>query len=130
MFGKPGAAYDAAQKATPSGRELEAAALFKAARRLEAVKSHWEAPDRDALLLEALRYNQRLWTVFQAELERPDHGLPDELRLNLLRLAAFIDRRTFDLMANPDREKLQALIDIDRNIASGLAQQPAAAPPA
>ena len=127
MLGKPDAAYDAAQKATASGRELEAAALFKAARRLEAVKAQWDAPDRDALLLEALRYNQRLWTVFQAELERPDHGIPEELRLNLLRLSAFIDRRTFDLMANPEREKLQALIDIDRNIASGLAQ---AAPPA
>ncbi|MEK7315317.1 MAG: flagellar biosynthesis regulator FlaF [Candidatus Eisenbacteria bacterium] len=128
MFGKPGAAYESSQKATSSGRELEAAALFKAARQLEAVKQYWDTPDRDVRLLEALRYNQRLWTIFQVDLERPDHGLPVELRQNLLRLAAFIARRSFELLSDPDREKLQALIDIDRNIASGLASAPAETP--
>lgn len=128
MFGRPGAAYDSTQKATTSGRGLESAALFKAARQLEAVKQHWDTPDRDVRLLEALRYNQRLWTIFQADLERPDHGLPTELRQNLLRLAAFIDRRSYELLGEPDREKLQALIDIDRNIASGLASEPGEAP--
>lgn len=121
MFGKGPSAYESAAKATASSRELEAAALFKAARQLDSVKQQWDSPDRDRRLTEALRYNQRLWTIFQTELSRPDHGLPVELRTNLLRLAAFVDQRTFELMGRPEREKLQALVDINRNIAAGLA---------
>src|SRR5438128_12555160 len=120
MFSKPMRAYEAGIKATATGRELEAAALFKAARLLESCRDAWAAPERAAKLNEALRYNQRLWTIFQVELGRPDHGLPDDLRLNLLRLGAFVDRRTFDLISDPAPEKLDALIGINRNIASGL----------
>jgi len=112
--------YEAGIKATATGRELEAAALFKAARLLESCRDAWAAPDHAAKLDEALRYNQRLWTIFQVELQRPDHDLPNELRLNLLRLSAFVDRRTFDLISEPAPEKLDALIGINRNIASGL----------
>jgi flagellar biosynthesis activator protein FlaF len=43
-----------------------------------------------------------------------------ELRRDLLRLSGFVDKRTFEIMAEPEPTKLQALIDIDRNIAMGL----------
>jgi hypothetical protein len=52
--------------------------------------------------------------------------LPDDLRVNLLQLIQFIDRRTFDVMAFPAADKLAALISINRNIAAGLAARPAA----
>jgi len=124
MFGSVQAAYEAGRKTSLSSRELEAAALFKAARILEVCRQEWDAPGSRERLGEALRQNLRLWTFFQAELSRPDHEMPVDLRRDLLRLSAFVDQRTFELMAHPAREKLQALIEIDRQIASGLAVTP------
>jgi flagellar protein FlaF len=120
-------AYESASKATASNRELEAGALFKAARQLEAARDGWDAPDRDRILEDALRYNQRLWTFFQTELSAPEHPLPNEVRANLLRLIAFVDRRTFELLRSPARSGLDALIAIDREIAAGLAGTPSSA---
>jgi flagellar biosynthesis activator protein FlaF len=117
-------AYDKGKKATGSTRELESAALFKAARMLEQVKTAWEEPERDERLRRAIKHNQQLWTLFQTELVRPDHEMPRALRLNLLRLSAFIDRRSFEVLGKPDPTMLQALIDINRQIASGLASNP------
>jgi len=120
-------AYEAAGKTTASSRQLEAAALFKAARRLEAVRQDWDGPERAGRLKEALRYNQQLWTFFQSELSLPDHEMLTELRVNLLRLSAFVDRRTFEIMAarDPVPDTLQILIDINRNVAAGLSEKPA-----
>lgn len=120
MFPDPVSAYDAARKASTSSRDLEAQALFKAARQLEDCRDQWHAPELDRRLSEALRYNQRLWTFFQAELSRTDHPLPSELRANLLRISAFIDRRTLEILAEPAPGKLQSLIDINRHVAAGL----------
>lgn len=126
MFASARRTYESGTKAAPSGRELEAAALFKAARQLEACRRDWDSPDRPRLLDDALRFNQRLWTFFQAELAEPANPLPLALRRDLLHLSAFIDKRTFEMIANPTQAGLQALIDIDRNVAAGLSAQ---APP-
>ena len=48
------------------------------------------------------------------------------LRRDLLQISGYVDKRTFELMATPDRDRLRVLIEIDRNIASGLAVRPAA----
>lgn len=124
MFQNAQQAYEQGSKTTNSGRQIEARALFKAARMLEACRSGWEEPDRRERLNEALRLNMKLWTLFQTELAHPDHELPLDLRTDLLRLSAFVDRRTFQVMSQPDPEKLQALIDINRNIAMGLSVTP------
>ena len=120
MFASARRTYESGAKSAPSGRELEAAALYKAARQLEACRRDWSRPDHVQELDIALRFNQRLWTFFQGEIAADDCALPRELRRNLLQLSAFIDRRTFEVMANPTPEGLQALIEIDRNIAAGL----------
>jgi flagellar protein FlaF len=116
----PTDAYEAGAKTAVTNRELEATALFKAARKLESCAQSWNAPDHTAQLDEALRYNLRLWTLFQCELSQPNHAMVPELRRDLLRLSSFVDKRTFEIMAAPEADKLQALIDIDRNIAMGL----------
>jgi len=120
MYGNAGQVYETASKATGSSRELEAAALFKAARLLESCQRGWDSSDRELRLAEALQYNQRLWTFFQSELAQPEHGLPAEIRINLLRISTFVDRRTFEIMARPEPQKLKALIEINRHVASGL----------
>lgn len=117
-------AYESVSKATRSGREIEAAVLTKAAMKLKACQDDWDAPDRDNRLDEALKYNQRIWSIFQSELSRKDHELPKKLRLDILRLAAFIDRRIFETMAFPEPEKLNIVININNNLAAGLRGSP------
>lgn len=126
MFGNPLQAYETVGKITTSSRELEAAALFKAARMMEGCQQEWEAADRPSRLQTALRANSKLWSLIQAELGRPDHALGHQLRLNLLQLSRFIDMRTLEVLADPGPEKLQALIDINRNVAAGLGSRAAA----
>lgn len=122
MFASARRSYESGTKAAPSGRELEAAALFKASRQLEMCRQDWASPDRERRLDEALRYNQRLWTFFQGEWMAEDCLLPANLRANLLRLSAFVDRRTFEVMSSPTPDALRALIEINRQIAAGLSE--------
>jgi len=117
-------AYESVSNATRSGREIEAAVLTKAAMKLKACQDDWDAPDRDNRLDEALKYNQRIWSIFQSELSREDHELPKKLRLDILRLAAFIDRRIFETMAFPEPDKLNIVININNNLAAGLRGSP------
>ncbi|MFN3883351.1 MAG: flagellar biosynthesis regulator FlaF [Rhodocyclaceae bacterium] len=112
--------YRKVEKETLSGRDLEASVLLKAAQKLVEAR-HRLASEKDlATLDEALRYNQRLWTLFQSELGEPTNPLPEPIKANLLALIGFIDRRTFALMADPIPERIDVLIEINRNIASGL----------
>ena len=116
--------YESVNQATQSGREIEAAVLTKAALKLKKCQDDWDAPDRGNRLEEALKYNQRIWSIFQSELSREDHQLPKKLRLDILRLAAFIDRRIFETMAFPAADKLKIVIDINNNLAAGLRGSP------
>jgi flagellar biosynthesis activator protein FlaF len=113
-------AYQSVEKATLTGRDLEASVLNRAAARLAVVQQHWDAPDRETELDEALRYNQRLWTLFQSELVSEGNPLPTDVKRNLLSLSAYIDKRTFEIMSYPEPGKLDILININKNIASGL----------
>lgn len=103
-----------------AGRELEAAVLNKAAALLEEVVGRWQEDADHALLDTALKYNQTLWSVFQAELLDDSSRLPVSLRENILSLSTFIDRRTFEVMAYPEPAKLDILIRINRGLAEGL----------
>jgi flagellar protein FlaF len=116
-------AYKSVEKATASGRETEARVLTEAALKLRVCQKRWENNDRNEMLDEALKYNQRIWTIFQAELGKRDNSLPDHIKLDLLRLSSFIDRRIFEVMAFPDPEKLNIIIKINENIAAGLRNQ-------
>jgi flagellar protein FlaF len=117
-------AYENVSNATRSGREIEAAVLTKAAIKLKECQDNWDAPDREYKLDEALKYNQRIWSIFQSELSRDDHEMPKKLRFDILRLAAFIDRRIFESMAFPAPEKLDIVININNNLAAGLRGSP------
>jgi flagellar biosynthesis activator protein FlaF len=117
-------AYTDVEKITASGRQLEASALFRAARALQVAQESWGQEGAEQRLEQALQLNQRLWTFFQAELSADDNPLPLELRANLLSLIEYIDKRTFEVMAAPAPEKLSVLVAINRNVAAGLAAQP------
>lgn len=103
-----------------AGRELEAAVLNKAAALMEQVVGRWGQDPNYEELDSALKYNQTLWSVFQAELMDEANPLPVELRANILSLSSFVDRRTFEVMAYPEPTKLDILIKINRSLADGL----------
>lgn len=116
--------YKNVQKAGMSGRQIEAAVLTKAAIMLKNCKDNWDSSGRDAKLEEALKLNQMLWSMFEGEMVREDNPLPKALRMDILSLGAFIDKRIFDIMAFPSSEKLDAIIDINLNLAAGLMVSP------
>jgi flagellar biosynthesis activator protein FlaF len=124
MYANAAGTYESVSKMTMSGREIEAAALTKAARKLQACQEQWEAEHRDDMLDEALKFNQRIWSIFQSELSHEENPLPKKLRQDIIRLSAYIDKRIFETMADPSPEKLGIIIDINNNLAAGLRGSP------
>lgn len=112
----------------PSGddpRSTEAWALGEASRRLALAA---KMDDKGESLREALRLNQRLWSIFQAALTEPDCPLPLEIRDNVLALSILIDRHVMARLGDLDGSKIGPILDINRAIAEGLTGKPAAAP--
>jgi flagellar protein FlaF len=108
----------------------EAWALLESARQLNQTK---DGPIDE--FRSALRANWRLWTIFQASVIEQDCPLPLEVRGNLLGLANFIDKITVELLAAREPAKIDALVNINRQISEGLmegarAKAAAAASPA
>ncbi len=120
MYQNPVDTYTSMQKEHLSGRELEASVLTRAGLMLKQVQDNWNAPDRDQKLMEAIKFNQKVWSFFQAELSDPENPLPANLRQDILNLSIFIDKRLFEVIASPDKEKLNIVVDINFNIAAGL----------
>jgi flagellar protein FlaF len=112
-------AYARTSQTTASPREIEAQALLRAARQLQEVKDNWNGPDRN--MHKALLFNRRLWSIFLTAVE--DNGNPNtlEVRQNIANLGVFVMRQTIEIQLEPDPAKLKPLIDINCNIAAGLA---------
>jgi len=117
-------AYTEIQKEGLSGRELEASVISRAGLMLKQVQDNWDAPNRSEKLLEAVKFNQKVWSFFQTELADPSNPLPKKLREDILSLSLFIDKRLFEVLAFPDPEKLTIVIEINFNIAAGLRTKP------
>jgi flagellar protein FlaF len=117
-------AYTSMQNEAVSGRELEASVLTRAGVLLNLVKENWTATDRDEKLMEAIKFNQKVWSFFQSELADPENPLPRNLKEDILNLSIFVDKRLIEVMASPSPEKLSIIIDINFNIAAGLRSTP------
>lgn len=107
-----------------SGRETEARVLTQGALKLVECQKQWGDVHHHNRLDTALRYNQKIWSIFQAEVSKPDNPLPTAIKRNILQLSRFIDQRIFDAMAFPEARKLDILININKNIAAGLRGNP------
>jgi flagellar protein FlaF len=104
---------------TAAPREIEAQALLKAARQLQDVQTNWAGPDGN--MHKALLFNRRLWSIFMSAAETNDNPQPVEVRQNIANIAVFVLKQTVEMQLNPDPAKLKSLIDINCNIAAGLA---------
>ena len=114
--------YSNVPNAAADPRQIESWALTETAVRMKAAQRE---PVDEEVLLHAARLNWRLWTIFQASLLEPDCPLPAELRTNIVALSNFVDKHTATIIADPKPGKLDVLIKINREIASGLMTHPA-----
>jgi flagellar protein FlaF len=53
-----------------------------------------------------------------------ENTLPSEIKANIMSLSVFIDKHTVGALAEPDAARMNVLIEINRNIASGLMATP------
>ena len=119
-YSRQASAYKTVHTATVSGREVEAGALMRCAYNLNDCIENWDQPELRDRLSEALKLNQKVWTIFQCEVSDAECRLPDDIRMNILKLVAFIDKQTMDILMNPAKDKLNILVNINLNIAAGL----------
>ncbi len=122
-YAKAAGTYSKQAKETPDQRELEGQVLLKAANELQRLYDRWDeaqAEDIEAIL----NYNRKLWMVFfDSTIEAPPER-PSALNNNIVNLCNYVFKRTLNVLADPAREKLRVLIDINREVAAGLMQRP------
>jgi flagellar protein FlaF len=112
-------AYARTSHTTSTPREIEAQALLKAARQLQEVQSNWAGPGK--AMESALLFNRRLWSIFISAAQTDENPQSIEIRQNIANIGVFVMKQTVDMQMNPDPAKLKSLIDINCNIAAGLA---------
>jgi flagellar protein FlaF len=110
--------YAEAQKNGLSPKEMEIRAFINMASNINHIKEHWEEEQKN--LSDVLEKNRLLWTVIASSMQEKDCSLPLEIKKNILQLAAFVFKRTLDLINQPRPEGLDVLININMNIARGL----------
>ncbi len=115
-----------AQAHTPDQRELEGRVLLKSAKMISDLQNAWDEVTPE-LLGETLRYNRQIWMMFyDTALENPEENgetRPDDLRNNIINLANFIFKREMEVLSSPSKEKLDVLVNINREVAAGLMAQ-------
>ena len=115
---------DNAQKNAPDQRELEGRILLKAAKMIKDLQDDWDNVNSE-ILEQTLLYNRQVWMIFyDTALENPEGDRPNDLRSNIINLANFIFKREVDIIAQPEKQKLDVLININREIAAGLMTKP------
>jgi|SRR5690242_5002727 flagellar protein FlaF len=112
-------AYTRVANATASPRENEASALLMAANKLQAVMNNADATFEQ--MSEALMFNRKLWTIFLSEAHRDGNPQPLEVRQNIANIGIFVLSHTAALQISRQRQHFKPLIEINRNIAAGLA---------
>ncbi len=109
-----------AQKNAADPRELEARVLLKSAQFMQDLQAGWDKVDTE-VLSETLKYNRNIWMMFyDTAVENTEGNRPLDLRNNIYNLANFIFKREVEILAKPEKQKLDILISINRDIAAGL----------
>lgn len=98
------------------GRRVEAEAFARAASYLRQAQ---DRPGDRSGLARALGFNQKLWTIVQAEASDPNHPAPIDMRDGMLDLARFMDQATADSL-HASAPRLDAMIAVNESLASGL----------
>ena len=110
-------AYQRAQSSVMSPLQIEVMAFKRAASKMKQAAKNM----KDFIgYAEALQFNQRLWTLIQAELSDQKCRVPEPVRTKILNLSLYVDTQTLDAIIQPSASRLYSLINIDLNLANGL----------
>ena len=97
-------------------RRDEAAAIEQSIEMLELAA---EKGPRSREAIEALYYLRRLWSLLIEDLARPENGLPESLRADLISIGIWMMREAESIRTGGS-ENFKGLIDISRIIVAGL----------
>jgi|SRR3979409_1222137 flagellar protein FlaF len=111
-------AYARTAQNIASPRDIEAQALLKAARQLGDAVAKWD--EGDSGLTAALLFNRKLWSIFVSDAINDSNPEAVSIRQNIANIGIFVVTQCAALQLKPEIDKLQALIDINCNIAAGL----------
>jgi flagellar biosynthesis activator protein FlaF len=116
-------AYQQVSRQTVPQRDLEANLLSTAAAHFQRIRNDWDTLSSE--LEEALRFNRKLWTVFITSVTDQESQLPQPLRQDIANLGIFVLSQTAEVSVAPSPEKLDVLVNINRELAAGLRGQAA-----
>jgi flagellar protein FlaF len=114
-------AYARTAQSIATPRDIEAQALLKAARQLQDVVNKWDQSDSG--LSAALLFNRKLWSIFVTDAISDANPELVSTRQNIANIGIFVLSQCAALLVKPEVDKLQSLIDINRNIAAGLSSR-------
>lgn len=115
-----------AQAAAIDPREIEARALMSTVTKMQDLQSRWDSVKAEEMD-DVLRINRQIWMIFvDNAMAEENKDRPAQLRNNIANLGAYVFKRTMEVLADPKKEKLDVLIDINREIAAGLMSKPKA----
>ena len=123
------AAYKKTIRDSESPRQMERRVLSQATHALAEHADTYDAADqksdRVSVLADGLRdalfTNQKIWSALRHDLATPGNAIPDGLKASLISIALWVDRQTQSVMAGAG--SVAPLVEINRNIISGLAGQ-------
>lgn len=118
-------AYARAQRESGAPRDAEYRAFVTATRALIDAKKPDCAPARFA---EALHVNRTLWALLADDCAKPQNGLPEATRGQIIGLSRWVAAYSRDLLRK--KGEVDALIDINRIMMDGLAGKTAPSAPA
>lgn len=118
MYNQGALAYQKTAQQTADPRTLESSLLARSASHLQAIRDTW--PERFDELDEALNKNRKIWSIFVQSVTNDDHPLPAPVRQNVANLGIFVMGQTYEILATRNPAKLDALININRQISAGL----------
>ena len=111
-------AYKKTLAATGDPRAVEAELFSRIGAELSTAIEN--AEDDQPGYVNAVSRNLQLWTAITADIVSEGNGLPAALRAQLLALAGFVRRASFDALSKGVTAETRTLVEINRNVAGGL----------
>lgn len=113
---KAKSAYSSAKAPTRTVKDLEFDAVARITHKL--ISAAKKRPFDFNEMVKALSDNRRLWIIFAADVASEDNALPQELKEEIIYLAAFTNEHTSKVMART--ASVAPLVEINTAIMRGL----------
>lgn len=111
-------AYQQVQIVDKNDQETEHRLFMEVTRSLIKVQ---QSNDKGTEFFKALDWNRRLWSTLSTDCAVEGNGLPKELRAGIVSIGLWVSKYTSQVARGND--DIAALIDINKTIMEGLAQQ-------